>query len=86
MRFKPGDLVKIISSISSSVHYEPPALILKSYIAAPKIFLHNEKMNKQWLEEEDMSEGRVYDISYLGKIEEAVAEEWLSAWDNVCDE
>jgi hypothetical protein len=77
MRFKVGELVAIVNPLNSNVRYKPPALIVSAYEGEPKIFLNNEKMNKRWLEEEDLSPGRVYDIFYQGEIEEAVCEEWL---------
>jgi len=80
MEFKIGDLVSIVSSQSRSVTYSPPALIIKAYTSPPKIFIHNKKMNKLWLEEEDISPGPVYDIMYQGIVEEAVLEEWLVPW------
>ena len=80
MQFKVGDLVSIVSSINQGVHYKPPALIIDAYEGEPKIFLSNEKMNKLWLEEEDLGPGRVYDILYRGDVEEAVCEEWLRSW------
>jgi hypothetical protein len=80
MKFKIGDLVSIVSSQSRSVTYDPPALIIKAYISQPKIFLHNKKMNKLWLEEEDIGVGAVYDIMHQGIVEEAILEEWLISW------
>ena len=77
MSFKVGELVTIVSSMNSNIHYKPPALIVNAYEGEPKIFLNNEKMNKQWLEEEDLGPGRMYDIFYRGAVEEAVCEEWL---------
>ena len=73
MIFKVGDLVSIISSADPNA----PALVVNAYEGEPKIFLSNKKMNKQWLEAEDLGPGRVYDIFYLGAVEEAVCEEWL---------
>ena len=66
--------------MNSNVHYKPPALIVSAYEGEPKIFLHNEKMNKRWLEEEDLSPGRVYDVFYRGGVEEAVCAAWLRSW------
>jgi hypothetical protein len=77
MRFKVGDLVFIVSSLSESVIYHPPALIIRTYEADPKIFLNNKEMNTEWLEEEDIGVGQVYDIFHRGIVEEAVLEEWL---------
>tara|TARA_R110001583_G_scaffold31043_10_gene106650 strand:- start:434 stop:682 length:249 start_codon:yes stop_codon:yes gene_type:complete len=82
MKFKIGDLVSIISSQSRSVTYNPPALIVNAYISQPKIFLHNKKINKLWLEEEDIGQGAVYDIMHQGIVEEAVLEEWLTCWES----
>jgi hypothetical protein len=80
MSFKVGDLVSIISSLSASVHYKPPAMVIDAYESVPKIFLHNEPENKRWLEEEDIGSGRVYDIIHMGHIEEGVLGEWLRPW------
>ena len=80
MSFKVGDLVSIISSLSRDVHYEPPAMVIDAYESIPKIFLHNKPENKRWLEEEDIGPGRVYDIIYLGHIDEGVLGEWLCPW------
>jgi hypothetical protein len=77
MNFNVGDLVSIISAMDPSVRYESLGLIVNSYEGEPKIFLNSGKMNKRWLEEEDLGPGRVYDIFYRGEVEEAVCEEWL---------
>lgn len=77
MIFKVGDLVRVVSSHSSNVFYSPPAVVIRKYRAEPKIFLHNEKENRKWLEEEGIGSEIVYDIIYKGKIEEAVRAEWL---------
>ena len=80
MRFKVGDLVSIVSAMDLAVHYKPHAIIIDAYVGEPKIFLNSEKINKQWLEEEDLGPGRVYDIFYRGVVEEAVCEEWLRSY------
>tara|TARA_B100000214_G_scaffold369577_1_gene342867 strand:+ start:494 stop:745 length:252 start_codon:yes stop_codon:yes gene_type:complete len=77
MVFKVGDLVTIVSAVDSERVCGPPAVILKKYKSSPKIFLHNEKENRKWVEEEGISSETVYDIMYMGEVEEAVRGEWL---------
>ena len=77
MKFKVGQLVWIASSLCENKVYDPPAIIIAAYVDQPKIFLHNKKANKEWLEAEDISEGWVYDIIHNGKVEFAVLGEWL---------
>tara|TARA_Y100000816_G_C25960571_1_gene501283 strand:- start:393 stop:656 length:264 start_codon:yes stop_codon:yes gene_type:complete len=77
MTFNIGDLVRIVSSHNSDVFYGPPAVVIRKYRADPKIFLHNEKENRKWVEEEGIVSEVVYDIMYEGEIEEAVRAEWL---------
>ena len=77
MRFKKGDLVRIVSSINSSVCYGPPAVIIRGYIGDPKILLYNEEENRKWVVDDGIHSREVYDIMYKGKIEEAVLGEWL---------
>lgn len=77
MKFKVGDLVKIISSHDCDTIYDQPAVIIRRYCAEPKILLHNEKANRAWLEQEGISSEIVYDIVYRGCIKEAVRGEWL---------
>jgi len=77
MKFHVGDLVRIVSSNDSSICCGHPAVVIRVYKADPKIFLHNEKENRKWLEDEGISSEIVYDIIYEGEIEEAVRAEWL---------
>jgi|2_EtaG_2_1085320.scaffolds.fasta_scaffold126436_1 hypothetical protein len=80
MRFKVGDIVRVISSLNSDVCYGPPALIVKVYLSYPKIFLYNEEENRRWLQAENAGKEWVYDIMYRGGVEEAVLGEWLRLW------
>ena len=76
MKYKPGDLVWVVSAVGG----EPtPAIVISAYEDYPKIFLHNERENRRWLEEEDIGMGWVYDIMLEGRVEEAISEEWLLA-------
>lgn len=84
MKFKQGDLVWLASAFEGERHYGPPALVIKAYISQPKIFLTNPKMNRMWLEQEDVGEGWVYDILFDGVIDEAVLAEWILPF-NVVD-
>ena len=77
MEFKIGELVWVASAFDGKKYCGPPAIVIAAYEDLPRIFLHNEKANKVWLEEEDIQVGRVYDILYEGQIEIAVSPEWL---------
>ncbi|HIE83859.1 MAG TPA: hypothetical protein EYQ00_08455 [Dehalococcoidia bacterium] len=83
MEFKVGDLVWLASTINEDLYYGPPAMIVAAYEDLPRIFLFNEKANKEWLEAEDIGIGGVYDILYNGGIEIAVSGEWLVSFDKV---
>ena len=77
MKFKVGDLVRIVSTIDRTICRGYPAVVVRVYKADPKIFLHNEKENRKWLEDKGISSEIVYDIMHEGEIEEAVRAEWL---------
>jgi hypothetical protein len=81
MEFKVGELVWVASAFDGTKYCGPPAIVIAAYEDLPRIFLHNEKANKTWLEEEDIQVGRVYDILYEGQIEVAVSAEWLVRFD-----
>jgi hypothetical protein len=81
MEFKVGELVWVASAFNNEKYCGPAAIILAAYEDLPKIFLHNEKANQVWLEEEDIGISRVYDILYEGQIEVAVSAEWLVQFD-----
>ena len=84
MGFKEGDLIKLKKSSSMDETYSAVGLILRVYKSKPLIFLNDKKMNDQWLEEEDIQSGTVYDIIYEGIVEEAVLEDWLTHFaDNI---
>lgn len=77
MKFKQGDLVWLASAFEGEHRKGSPALIINAYISQPKIFLSNPKMNRMWLEQEDLGEGWVYDILFEGNVDEAVLAEWI---------
>ena len=79
MKFEVGDLVRLTSAVGRE-HHESAALVVAAYKDLPRIFLHNKEANKQWLEEEDIEAGWVYDIVYDGHVEIAVSGEWLVAY------
>jgi|ETNvirnome_2_300_1030623.scaffolds.fasta_scaffold47864_1 hypothetical protein len=83
MEFRVGDLVWLASAINEDTYCGPPAVIIAVYEDLPRIFLHNEKANKHWLEAEDIQVGAVYDILYDGAIEIAVSGEWLVPFNKV---
>ena len=83
MEFKVGELVWLASAINKGQYCGPPAVVIAAYEDLPRIFLYNEKANKHWLEAEDIEFGSVYDILYEGRIEVAVSEEWLVAFDKI---
>jgi len=78
-KFNVGDLV-LIKSVFDDDIYDPPALIINSYVSYPKIFPFNKSENQLWVEHENISEDWVYDIIHLGNIELAVSGEWLVSW------
>ena len=77
MKYRVGDLVWLASAWDELGPCGPPAIVLDAYIDEPRIFLYNERANKEWLEDKDKSVGEVYDIFYNGRIEIAVLDEWL---------
>jgi len=81
MKYKVGDLVWLASAWDELGPCGPPAIVLAAYIDEPRIFLHNERANKEWLEAEDQGVGEVYDIFYSGRVEVAVLDEWLKPYD-----
>jgi len=83
MEFRVGDLVWLASAINEGKHCGPPAIVIAAYEDLPRIFLHNEKANKHWLEAEDIEVGGVYDILYDGRVEVAVSGEWLVPFSEV---
>ena len=77
MKYKPGDLVWVVSAFGGEM---APAIVISAYEDYPKIFLHNERENRRWLEEEDIGMGWVYDIMLEGRLEESISEEWLAPY------
>ena len=77
MKFKVGQLVLLATPHKDVNHYVPPALIIRAYKGAPKIFPHNEKENRRWIKQYSNKQTYVYDIVHCGCIEKAVLEEWL---------
>ena len=74
-------MVWLASAFDGSDFIGSPAIVVKSYEDLPRVFLFNEKANAEWLEDEDIGEGTVYDILYEGRIEPGVSGEWLVACD-----
>jgi len=80
MKFKIGEFVWLASAFDGKKYCGQPAVVIAVYEDLPRVFLHNEKANLRWLEEEDIEVGSVYDILYEGRIEIAVSGEWLVAF------
>ena len=80
MKYKVGDLIKIVKSSGSGECYEIAGLVIKKYMSIPKIILNNPGENRRWLAEEGIKTCIVYDILYMGIIEEAILPEWIERW------
>ena len=68
--------MRLASAVDDN-HHKSAALVIAVYKGMPTIFLHNKEANQQWLEDEDIEAGWIYDIIYDGQVEVAVSEEWL---------
>jgi len=76
VKYNVGELVWIVGSFNEE-RIEPPALVISAYEDIPRVFLNDPEANAQWLTQEDLGEGWVYDILFMGSIELGVSEEWL---------
>ena len=78
--YKVGDLVLITASYDASCYYMPPALVIKKYEGIPSVFKNNEEMSREWMLEDGIGSGVIYDILHDGSIETGVLGEWLRPW------
>jgi len=76
VKYNVGELVWIVDSFNEA-RIEPPALVISAYKDLPRVSLNDPEANAQWLTQEDLGEGCVYDILFMGSIESGVSEAWL---------
>ena len=68
MKFKPGDLVMLVSSLGTLLSDHPPALILSGGIGYP-----SPPAEPSSIEPEE-----IYTILYAGELERRVSADWLN--------